>query len=117
MGITVGIVSILLVGVVVLLATVDMNRFGKEHVYVQIGEPSYTDEQKIDTGQIMTSYWYELPAYDDSGNVVDVEFFSKKELRQDAYLKLYVKKGNEVTSYDEVSWEGIPKAAQEELAQ
>src|SRR5690625_3433692 len=116
-GIIVGIASILLVGVVVLLATVDMNRLGKDNVYVQIGDPAYTDEQKLDSGQIMTTYWYELPAYDDNGNMVDVEFSAKKELRQDAYLKLYVRKGKEVTSYDEVSWEEIPKAAQEQLEQ
>ncbi len=116
-GITVGIVAILVVAAVLALATVDFNRFGKENVYVQIGDPSYTDEYKIDSGQIMTSYWYELPAYDDNGSVKDVEFSAQKELKQDAYLKLYIKKGNEVTSYDEVSWEEIPGAAQEKLEQ
>lgn len=113
-GITVGIVSVLLVALVVILATVDFNRFGKKAVYVQVGEPSYTDEQKIDSGQIMTTYWYELPAYDEDGKVMDVEFSAQKELKQDAYLKLYIKKGNEVTSYDEVSWEDIPGAVKAE---
>lgn len=116
-GITIGIVFILLVGFVVLLATVDINRFGKESVYVQVEDPSYTEEDKLDSGEIMTSYWYELPAYDDSGSLTDVEFSAQKELKQDAYLKLYVKNGNEVTSYDEVAWEDIPEAAQEELEQ
>lgn len=116
-GITIGAASVLLVAFVVILATLDINRFGKENVYVQVGDPSYTEEYKIDSGQIMTTYWYELPVYDDNGNVIDVEFSAQKELKQDAYLKLYVKKGNEVTSYDEVSWEEIPEAAQEKLEQ
>ena len=114
-GITIGIVSILVVAAVVILATVDINRFGKDNVYVQVGDPSYTEEYKTDSGQIITTYWYESPAYDDNGGVVDVEFSAQKELRQDAYLKLYIKKGNEVTSYDEVSWEEIPNAAREGL--
>ena len=114
-GITIGIVSILLVAAVVILATVDFNSFGKENVYVQVGDPSYTDEYTIDSGQVITTYWYELPAYDEDGNVIEVEFSAQKELKQGAYLKLYVKQENEVTSYDEVSWEEIPVAAQEEL--
>ena len=116
-GITIGIVSILLVAFVVILATVDINRFGKDNVYVQVGDPSYTNEYKIDSGQIVTTYWYELPAYRENGSAVKVEFSAQKELRQGAYLKLYVKEGNEVTSYDEVSWEEVPEAAQEELEQ
>ncbi|MEK3887365.1 YxeA family protein [Bacillus sp. FSL K6-3431] len=116
-GITFGVISILLVACVVILATVDFNRLGKENVYVQVGDPSYTDENKIDSGQIMTTYWYELPAYYDNGSMMEVEFSAQKELKQDAYLKLYIKKENEVTSYDEVSWEEIPKATQEELEQ
>ncbi|MBP2079701.1 YxeA family protein [Oceanobacillus polygoni] len=113
----IGITSILLVAAVVILATVDFNRLGKENVYVQVGDPSYTDEDRLDSGEIMTSYWYELPAYRENGSAVKVEFSAQKELRQDAYLKLYVKEGNEVTSYDEVSWEEVPEAAQEELEQ
>lgn len=113
----IGITSILLVAAVVILATVDFNRFGKENVYVQVGDPSYTDEDQLDSGEIMTSYWYELPAYRENGNAVKVEFSAQKELRQGAYLKLYVKEGNEVTSYDEVSWEVVPVAVQEELEQ
>ncbi|MFA1822834.1 YxeA family protein [Virgibacillus oceani] len=116
-GITIGIISILLVAAVVILATVDFNRLGKENVYVQVGDPSYTNEHQLDSGEIMTSYWYELPAYRENGSTVKVEFSAQKELRQDAYLKLYVKQGNEVTSYDEVSWEEVPEAAQEELEQ
>lgn len=111
----IGIISILLVAAVVILATVDFNRFGKENVYVQVGDPSYTDEDKIGSGEIMTTYWYELPAYRDNGSSVEVEFSAQKELRQGAYLKLYVKHGNEVTSYDEVNFNEIPKEARESL--
>ncbi|WP_339229524.1 YxeA family protein [Oceanobacillus sp. FSL K6-2867] len=111
----IGITSILLVAAVVILATVDFNRFGKENVYVQVGNPSYTDEDQLDSGEIMTSYWYELPAYNENGSAVKVVFSAQKELRQGAYLKLYVKGGNEVTSYDEVSLNEIPDKARESL--
>ncbi|MEG7677119.1 DUF1093 domain-containing protein, partial [Listeria monocytogenes] len=63
----IGIVVILLIGSVVALATIDFNRFGKENVYVQVGEPSYIEEEKLDSGEIMTTYWYELPAYNENG--------------------------------------------------
>jgi len=111
----IGITFILLVAAVVILTTVDFNRFGKENVYVQVGDPSYTDEDKLDSGEIMTRYWYELPAYHENGDEMKVAFSAQKELSQGAYLKLYIKNENEVTSYDEVSWEEVPEAAQEEL--
>lgn len=111
----IGIAVVLLVSSVVILATVDFNRFGKENVYVQVGEPSYTEEEKLDSGEIMTTFWYELPAFKENGSAVKVEFFAQKELEQGAYLKLYIKKGNHVTSYDEVQLTQIPGKARESL--
>ncbi|MCJ7841900.1 YxeA family protein [Lederbergia sp. NSJ-179] len=105
----------LFVGAVVVLLTVDFNRFGKDHVYVEVIEPTDITEDKLDNGEIMTRYWYNQTAYNEKGKAVTVEFSAFRELRQGAYLMLYVKKGNEVTSFDEVQWKEIPSEAQTKL--
>ncbi|MBM7542808.1 YxeA family protein [Amphibacillus cookii] len=109
-------VFILFISGVIILATVDFNRLGKDHLYVQVDEPMQIDETTLDSGQIVQTFWYESPAYDDEGETTNVEFSATRELREDAYLMLYVRNENEVTSYDEVDWGDIPSAAQEKLA-
>ncbi len=104
-------------GGTVLLATVDFNRLGKNNVYVEVIEPTDIDEDKLNTGEVMTSYLYKQTAFNDEGETIEVEFSAQKELRQGAFLKLYVKKENEVTSYDEVKWEDIPAEAQKKLTE
>lgn len=108
-------VVVLFVAAVVVLMTVDFNRVGKDNVYVQIDEPTSNEEDKLDTGEVMTTYWYEQPAYTEDGEEIEVEFSAQKELRQGAYLKLYMNKNNEVSSYDEVSEEELPAAVEEAL--
>ena len=111
-----GILGVLLVGAIVIFATVDFNRFGKDKAYVQITDAaSSVEESKMDSGEIMKRYWYKLPAYKENGDMIEVEFSGAKELRKDAYLMLYIKNGNEVTSYDEVQLNGIPQKAKEKL--
>lgn len=108
-------VVILFVAAVVVLMTVDFNRAGKDNVYVQVGELASTDEDKLDTGEVMSTYWYEQPAYTEAGEEIQVKFSAQKELRQGAYLMLYVNKDNEVSSYDEVKEEELPAAVKEAL--
>lgn len=100
---------------IVLLLSFDFNRAGKENAYVQIVTDGELEEIRLDSGEIMKRYWYNQPAYDAEGNEINVEFSSHKNLRKEAYLMLYLKKENEVSSYDEVQFEDIPKAAQEKL--
>ncbi|TDQ40366.1 YxeA family protein [Aureibacillus halotolerans] len=108
-------VVILFIGGIVVLATVDFNRMGKEHLYIQTSEPANVEETTLDSGQIVKSYWYEALAFNEEGEELVVEYSATKKLALDAYLKLYVKNENEVTSYDEVQWEDIPVKAQEQL--
>lgn len=108
-------IFILLVGAIVVLATIDINRLGKDNMYVQISEPVEVEETKLDSGEIMQRYRYELASFNENGDMARLEFSSAKELRKDAYLMLYVKNGDEVTSYDEVTWNDIPIQAQEKL--
>ncbi|MEK4298574.1 YxeA family protein [Oceanobacillus sp. FSL W8-0428] len=108
-------VVVLFVAAVVVLMTVDFNRAGKDNVYVQVGEPVSAEEDKLDTGEIMNTYWYEQPAYTENGEEIQVRFSAQKELRQGAYLMLYVNKDDEVSSYDEVKEEELPAAVKEAL--
>ena len=112
-----GVLFVLLVGAIVTLTTVDFNRLGKDHVYVQIAGTPKVEETKLDSGEIMKWYWYTLKAYKENGEMIEVEFSAPKELRKDAYLKLYIQGGNEVTSYDEVQVNDIPQTAKENLEQ
>lgn len=108
-------IFILFVGGVVALATIDINRVGKDTIYVQISEPVEVEETRLDSGQIMQRYLYELPAFDEKGDMTIVQFSAARELREGAYLMLYVKNDDEVTSYDEVHLEEVPTAVQEQL--
>ncbi|UGB30698.1 YxeA family protein [Metabacillus sp. B2-18] len=110
-----GLLGVLLVGVIVIFATVDFNRFGKDKAYVHITEAASVKEEKLDSGEILKRYWYKLPAYRENGDMTEVEFSAAKELRKDAYLMMYIKDGNEVTSYDEVQLNEIPQKAKEKL--
>lgn len=109
--------ALILLGVVgmVLLGTIDINRIGKSNLYVEVIGPTEIKEEKISSGEIVKSYWYEQKAIDTKGNEIDVEFSAQKELRKGAYLKLYLKKDNTVSSYDEVKWEDIPSDTQAKL--
>ena len=100
---------------VVVLKTIDINRIGKSNLYVEVIEPTEVKEDKLNSGEIVEGYWYEQKAFDTKGNEVDIEFSALKELRKGAYLKLYVKKDNTVTSYDEVKWGDIPSDTQAKL--
>ena len=108
-------VFVVFVGAIVFLLTFDFNRAGKDNVYVQIVSDGELEEMKLDSGEIMERYWYNQTAFTAEGESVTVEFSSHKNLRQDAYLMLYVNDDNEVTSYDEVQLKDIPKAAQDKL--
>lgn len=108
-------IAVLFAAAAVVLMTVDFNRAGKDNVYVQVGEPTSTEEDKLDTGEIMKTYGYEQPAYTENGEEIQVKFSAQKELRQGAFLMLYVNKDNEVSSYDEVTEEELPAAVKEAL--
>lgn len=103
-----GVVLALLVAGLVVLATVDFNRLGKEHVYVHITEDGVEERFVDGNGAVYMSYWYEQVAYDEDGKEVQVKFSAQKNLRHDAYLMLYLKNGEEVTSFDEVQFDELP---------
>lgn len=96
--------------------SIDWNRFNKEHYYVQITEAPSIEEFVDSKGAVYKSYWYTLPAYnEEDGSMKELNFSAAKELRQDAYLMLYVKDGDVVTSYDEVQQEDLPAVVKKQL--
>ncbi|AKL96098.1 hypothetical protein CACET_c26530 [Clostridium aceticum] len=103
---------LMLVGV---FTACDINRIGKNNVYIEVIEPTEIMEDRLTSEEVITRYIYKQKAFDKKGKPIDVEFSAGKELRQGAYLMLYVKNENEVTSYDEVKWDEIPNDAQIEL--
>lgn len=111
----IGGVLIVFIVAIVILMTMDFNRFGKENVYVQLTAEPKVEEETLDTGEVMKRYWYEIPAYNEDGEEIEVEFSASKPLREDAYLMLYLDDRNEVTSYDEVKESEIPSAAKEKI--
>lgn len=106
---------LLLVGVVFTLRNVNYNRIGKDQYYVQIvGEGSEVESQDTN-GNIYVDYEYELPGYNKNGEEKELVFTAKKQLREEAYLQIYVKDKNVVTSYQEVQEDELPEKAAEAL--
>lgn len=110
-----GVLMVVLITVLVGLATIDFNRLGKGNVYVQIVGDGKVEKFTDTNGAVYETYWYTLPAYDEKGEEMQVNFSAQKNLRHDAYLMLYLKNGTEVTSFDEVQFDELPKKVQEKL--
>ncbi|QUG43420.1 YxeA family protein [Psychrobacillus sp. INOP01] len=113
--IVVGILFALGIVGVFAITKIDFNRMNADNYYLQITEDGVPHENKLDDGSIMTSYSYQLDATNADGKTIPLEFTAIKNLRKDAYLKMYVKKGDQVSSYDEVKLEEIPQKAQKKL--
>jgi len=109
--ITIGILFVIGVVGVFAIAKIDFNRVNAENYYLQITEDGEPHEYKLSDGSVMTSYSYTLEATNAKGNTITLEFNAQKNLRKGAYLKMYVKKGDQVSSYDEVRLEDIPLKA------
>lgn len=109
------IASLVLIVAVIGLFNIDWQRLGKDHVYVQVGEVTEVEETTLDSGDVVRRYVYSTEALTKDGDEQAITFTATKELRNGAYLKLYVKNKDEVTSYDEVSVADVPEAAREKL--
>lgn len=60
-------------------------------------------------------YHYDLPAANASGEAEEIGFDTSRELREGAYLKLETLALRGVVKWEEVSWDEIPEAAQEQI--
>ena len=102
------IVAILLGGLVI-IQNVNFNRLGADEFYTQINGEGTKIESKSDNGQKFVRYEYQLPAFDKGGEQKILTFTSQKQLREQAYLILFVKDEKGVTSYQEVEKKELPE--------
>ena len=113
--IVVGVLFALGVVSIFAITKLDFNRMNADNYYLQITEDGIPHEEKLDDGSVMTTYSYQLDATNADGKTIPLEFTAQKNLRKDAYLKMFVKKDNQVSSYNEVKLEDIPQKAQKQL--
>lgn len=112
--IAIAVILIILVGFVVFIQNVNLNRLGAQQYYVQINQDGKRFEDKSDNGEKYVYYEYTLDGYNPSGKEKALTFTAQKELRKDAYLRVYVK-GDEVSSYQEVKADELPEGAKQQL--
>ncbi|GAK03138.1 hypothetical protein JCM19037_1433 [Geomicrobium sp. JCM 19037] len=73
----------------------------EEYWYVQVDEDGIVAEDEQGT------VYYELPAMNEDGDEMDIEFTALSELREGAFIQLTMKEGF-VMTYEEVGEEDVP---------
>ncbi|HLQ40625.1 MAG TPA: YxeA family protein [Tetragenococcus sp.] len=112
----IGIVSLLLV-IFGGLKLADAMVMGGTDYYVQVTQAGTKEESEDDQGNLLTSYTYELPGFNEQGNKKDLQFRAIKDrpLIKGAFLKITWNKNKGVTSYEQVDRNDIPTAAKTKL--
>lgn len=101
--------------------SLDKNKIGKTKMYVHITENGKEVNEKGSDGETYSRYFYKLKAYDKNGKEDSVTFSAGKNLKLDAFLRVYVtdktdSKGNkEIGTFEEVKASEIPQEAKEKL--
>jgi uncharacterized protein (TIGR01655 family) len=106
---------VVVLGGFIFMQNVNLNRIGTDNYYVQIKGMGEKIESKSDNGEKFVTYEYTLPAFNDDGVEKTFTFTSNKQLREEAYLNLFVKDEEKVKSYKEVKIEDISDKAKEKL--
>ncbi|BBH22631.1 membrane protein [Paenibacillus baekrokdamisoli] len=111
--IAVSVIIAIMIGFLVFIQNVNINRIGAESYYAQINDGKKMEE-KSDSGQKMVYYEYTLQGFDKKGQGKMLTFTASKELRKEAFLCLYVKSKG-VSSYQEVKADELPDKVKEKL--
>ncbi|PEV95829.1 hypothetical protein CN428_28500 [Bacillus cereus] len=99
-----------------LLVGCDINRMGKDEYYVQITMDGKEGVSKSMDGKVMgKEYEYTLSGFDKEGKEKELEFMAQKNLRKEAFLRLYHSEKKGVTAWEEVQEDELPKKAKEKL--
>lgn len=104
---------VLMIALIGLLAGCHVQTIGTDEYFVQIVDDGeeYGEADRV-------RYEYDLNGYDEDGNALDLVFSANKNLRHDAFLKIYYKeKKEEVISYEEIAESEVPEAALEQLVE
>ena len=106
--------SILIVFASVLVGC-DLNSMGKDTYYVQITVDGKVYEGKADDGTRYTDYQYKLAGFDEEGKEKTMEFTAQKNLRKEAFLRIYYSDKKGVTAWEEVQKDELPAKVKEKL--
>ncbi|PEK18792.1 YxeA family protein [Bacillus wiedmannii] len=99
-----------------LLVGCDINRMGKDEYYVQITIDGKEGVSKSMDGKVMgKGYEYTLLGFDKEGKEKELEFMAQKNLRKEAFLRVYHSEKKGVTAWEEVQEDELPKKAKEKL--
>jgi uncharacterized protein (TIGR01655 family) len=106
---------VVLGGAFLFLQNVNINRLGTDKYYTQIIGEGKKLEERATSGEVYVRYEYTLQAVKEDGEAKTVTFTSQNQLRQQAYLELFIKSDKGVTSYEEIKGDKIPQKAKENL--
>lgn len=99
-----------------LLVGCDVNRISKEEYYVQITMDGKEGVSKSMDGEVMgKNYEYTLSGFDKEGKEKGLEFNAQKNLRKEAFLRVYYSNKKGVTAWEEVKKDELPTKAKEKL--
>lgn len=99
-----------------LLVGCDINRMGKDKYYVQIKIDGKEGVSKSMDGEVMgKEYEYTLSGFDKEGKEKDLEFTAQKNLRKEAFLRVYYSDKKGVTAWEEVKKDELPTKVKEKL--
>ncbi|MEF7637102.1 YxeA family protein [Bacillus thuringiensis] len=98
-----------------LLVGCDINRMGKDEYYVQITVDGIEYNGKSDDGEPYKHFEYKLKGFDKDGKEKELEFNAQKNLRKDAFLRVYYSDKKGVTAWEEVKKDELPAKVKEKL--
>ncbi|MEB9627417.1 MULTISPECIES: YxeA family protein [Bacillus] len=98
-----------------LLVGCDINRMGKDEYYVQITVDGKETYSKADNGEKFKDYEYKLTGFDKDGKEKELEFTAQKNLRKEAFLRVYNSDKKGVTAWEEVKKDELPAKVKEKL--
>ena len=98
-----------------LLVGCDLNRMGKDEYYVQITVDGKEYNGKSDNGEPYKHFEYKLKGFDKDGKEKELEFNAQKNLRKNAFLRVYHSDKKGVSAWEEVKKDELPAKVQEKL--
>ncbi|KEK25164.1 YxeA family protein [Bacillus gaemokensis] len=98
-----------------MLVGCDLNRMGKDEYYVQITVDGKEDKGKASDGTPYTDYQYKLAGFDKDGKEKTMEFNVQKNLRKEAFLRVFHSDKKGVTAWEEVKKDELPAKVKEKL--
>ncbi|WP_459501664.1 YxeA family protein [Bacillus sp. C1] len=99
-----------------LLAGCDLNRIGTDEYYVQITADGKEGISQSNSGEKYKQYEYKLTGFDKEGKEKELEFTAPKNLRKEAFLRIYYSEKKGVKSWEEVKKDELPAKVKEKLS-